>query len=136
MPDREDLTQLLSDANHGNEVAYNKVFPMVYEELRKIAHRIRFKFYGLDTLNTTAIVHEAYIKLVRAEADWNNRHHFYGVAAKAMRQILLNAARKRKTLKRGDDQPVISLSELEECISLSDHASEELINLDEALNKL
>lgn len=130
------INTLLSQANAGDTSAYNKLFPLIYDELRNIAHRIRFQFLGVETLNTTAIVHEAYLKIANANGSWENKAHFYGVAGKAMRQILLNAARRKKTYKRGNDSQHIDINELEESIHLTEECSEELIQLDEVLDIL
>ncbi|MCV9387099.1 ECF-type sigma factor [Reichenbachiella ulvae] len=131
-----EITQLLAEANQGNISAYNKVFPVIYTELRNIAHRIRFQFYGIQTLNTTAIVHEAYLKIVRNDTDWKSRSHFYGVAAKAMRQVLLNAARGKNTAKRGASSEHVCIDDWQEQIDLSEKCSKELILLDEVLKQL
>lgn len=130
------IEALLSEASNGSLEAYNKIFPLIYVELRQIAHRIRFQFFGLDTLNTTAIVHEAYLKLVNSNAAWKNKAHFSAVAGKAMRQLLLNAARKRKAYKRGGESKVVPFEEWEDQICLSDNCSNELIELDSALKQL
>lgn len=131
-----EITVLLKDACEGDQDAYSKVFSLIYAELRTIARHIRSKFYGNETLNTTAIVHEAYLKLVGSETDWNSRNHFYGVAGKAMRQILLNAASKKTAEKRGggvDQEPLV---EGENEVALSEETSEQVLKLEEALQKL
>ncbi|MBK6265969.1 hypothetical protein JKA74_13080 [Marivirga sp. S37H4] len=131
-----EITQLLIKANNGDLCAYNKIFPVIYSELRHIAQRIRFQFFGLETLNTTAIVHEAYLKIINSETDWISRAHFYGVAGKAMRQILLNAARRKNAIKRGKEAEHVCFEEWEEKIHLSENCSDELLHLDEILIKL
>ena len=136
MKEQGEITQLLIKANNGDLCAYNKIFPVIYTELRHIAHRIRFQFFGIETLNTTAIVHEAYLKIINSETDWISRAHFYGVAGKAMRQILLNAARRKKTIKRGKEAEHVCFDEWEEKINLSDECSEELLQLNEILLEL
>ncbi|MGJ3235832.1 ECF-type sigma factor [Marivirga sp.] len=136
MINQGEITQLLVQVNRGDMNAYNKIFPVIYSELRHIAHRIRFQYFGIETLNTTAIVHEAYLKIINSEANWESRAHFYGVAGKAMRHILLNAARRKNAIKRGRDAQHICFEEWEEKINLSDDCSEELLKLDEVLNDL
>lgn len=136
MKGQGEITQLLIKANNGDMCAYNKIFPVIYSELRHIAHRIRFQFFGIETLNTTAIVHEAYLKIINSETDWASRAHFYSVSAKAMRQILLNAARRKNAIKRGKAAEHVCFEEWEEKISLSDECSDELLQLDEILLKL
>ncbi len=136
MKDQGEITDLLVRANNGDLCAYNKIFPIIYSELRHIAHRIRFQFFGIDTLNTTAIVHEAYLKIIHSETDWESRAHFYGVAGKAMRQILLNAARRKNAIKRGKAAEHVCFAEWEEKINLSEECSDEILMLDEILLKL
>ncbi len=131
-----EINALLYQASAGNNDAYNKLFPIIYTELRHIAHRIRFQFFGIETLNTTAIVHEAYLKIASSDCSWESKAHFYGVAGKAMRQILLNAARKKKTGKRGEGMAHLDFSEMEESIDLSDKCSDELIALEKILHSL
>ncbi len=136
MKEQGEITDLLIRANSGDLNAYNKIFPIIYSELRHIAHRIRFQFFGIDTLNTTAIVHEAYLKIIQSETDWESRAHFYGVAGKAMRQILLNAARRKNAIKRGKQAEHVCFEEWEEKINLSEECSDEILMLDEILLKL
>ncbi|MFN0149448.1 MAG: ECF-type sigma factor [bacterium] len=96
------ITQLLSAARAGDRDALNTVFTYVYDEIRRIAHRQLRRLGRADTLNTTAVVHEAYLKLTGAAgAPWEDRAHFLNVAAAAMRQVLLDHARARTRKKRG-----------------------------------
>jgi RNA polymerase sigma factor (TIGR02999 family) len=132
----EDITQCLQKAYAGDEHAYAMVFQVIYHELRRIAKSIRFNFFGLDTLNTTAIVHEAYIKLSHAEKNWESRTHYYSVAAKAMRQVLLNAAREKKAAKRGDGIKIEQIEDSKEVLILSDATSDKLINFNDLLVQL
>lgn len=106
----DDVTRLLHDAAAGDDDAYDRVFQLVYEDLRKRAHWVR---RGRNaTVNTTALVHEAYLHLLPSQrADWENRRHFLGVASRAMRQVLVAAARKRNARKRGGDAVEVSLEE-------------------------
>ena len=98
-PQQETITKLLDAARTGDRAVVNDLFPLVYDELRAMAQRQRRNWHGDYTINTTALVHEAYIKLAdQTQADWKNRAHFFGVAARAMRQILIDYARKRSAV--------------------------------------
>lgn len=140
-PNRESVTQLLEAAREGNHEAINALFPLVYDELRALAHRRRQAWNGDYTLNTTALVHEAYLKLVdQTHPEWTSRAHFFGVAAKAMRHIQINYAKHRQRKKRGGDVNKVSLDELSRLFDqetpLTDDRAEALISLDEALTRL
>ncbi len=139
-PQPETVTKLLDAAREGDRAAVNELFPLVYDELRAMAQRQRRNWHGDYTINTTALVHEAYIKLAdQSLADWENRAHFFGVAARAMRQILIDYARKRRAQKRGGDLSKTSFEELklvEGKITLSDERADSLVALDEALQQL
>lgn len=129
-----DVTQLLQAANQGDEHALEQLVPLVYEELRWLAHRQLNQEYGPRTLSTTALVHEAYIKLVGApQLPARNRRHFYAAAAQAMRHIMVSEARRRSAKKRGANPKRLTLEE--SAISI-DEVSAELLSLDQALNKL
>src|SRR5215475_1418156 len=103
----DDVTTLLAELSAGRREALDRLIPVVYEELRQIAHRrLRDERSG-HTLSTTALVHETYLKLAGVErANWRDRVHFFGVAANAMRRILIDHARTRHREKRGGPQPV------------------------------
>jgi RNA polymerase sigma factor (TIGR02999 family) len=121
--------------------ALDALFPLVYEELREVAHRQRRRWSGDLTLDTTALVHEAYLKLVDAHvASWESRAHFFATAARAMRQILLNYARDRHAQKRGGDRPALSIEALgkrwETRLVSPDTDAELLLALDAALRNL
>jgi RNA polymerase sigma factor (TIGR02999 family) len=106
------VTYLLEALRQGDESALGRLLPLVYDYLHELAHGQRRHWLGDDTLNTTALVHEAYLKLVDgAPAGWNGRAHFYGVAAITMRHILINYAKKRRRKKRGGDQIKLTLDE-------------------------
>jgi RNA polymerase sigma factor (TIGR02999 family) len=111
--------------------------PQVYDELRRVAHnQLRGERPG-HTLNTTGLVHEAYAKLVDyRELDWQNRAHFYAVAAQAMRRILVSYARQKKAQKRGGGAARVTLDESLEAGTFSENWADELAALDEALNRL
>lgn len=136
-----DVTELLRQIGEGRTEAYNELFPHIYAELRRRAHAHRQRWHGNETLNTTALVHEAYLKLVdQKHQDWENRVHFVCVAAQAMRHILIDYARGQQALKRGGDQPDLSVEELEISlegdVNLSGEQADILVLLDEALNRL
>jgi RNA polymerase sigma factor (TIGR02999 family) len=138
---QDDVTRLLDALQHGDRAALDRLVPLVYEELRALAHGQRQRWQGDHTLDTTALVHEAYLKLVdQSRVSWESRAHFLATAAKAMRHILINYARDRRAQKRGGDQPKLSLEELSEGMEgtavLSDDRAELLIALDAALTKL
>jgi RNA polymerase sigma factor (TIGR02999 family) len=132
-PDR--LTLLLAQASGGNVDALNELFPLVYDELRGLAHsRLRAERHG-HTLNTTALVHEAYLKLVAHErVDWQNRAHFYAVASQAMRRILVNYAETRRTAKRGGGAQHVVLQD--SMLPFTESQLDEILVLDEALDRL
>ena len=134
------VTRILEAAQAGDEAAMEKLFPLVYDELRQRAHWQRQKWHGDLTLNTTALVHEAYLKLVdQTHAQWNDRAHFLSVAAKAIRHILVDYARQRRAEKRGGDAPKFSLEELQAAggeIAMTDEKAEALVALEEALELL
>ncbi len=131
---RGDITHLLVDLTGGDEGAVDALMPHVYEEMRALARRqLRGERAG-HTLNTTALVHEAYLKLVRQEdVTWQNRAHFFGIAALAMRRILINYANKRLADKRGGGEAVATF---DEGFMGGATRAEELVALDEALTRL
>ena len=99
------ITRLLASVGRGDESAQEKLWLLIYEELRGMARREMAHEAAGRTLQPTALVHEAYLRLVADdEMQWNDRRHFFGAAAKAMRQILVDDARKRKSLKRGGER--------------------------------
>jgi RNA polymerase sigma factor (TIGR02999 family) len=141
MPDSaEEVTRLLETAERGDRAALDALFPLVYGELRKLASRQRRRLPGNATLNTTALVHEAYVKLVDSPAaSWGSRVHFMATAARAMRQILIDYARRQHRQKRGGGAARISLEDLQGTappglISAEDPAL--LLAFDEALREI
>jgi len=128
-----EVTQLLRRASEGDEEAFEGLFEMVYEELRRLAHGVR-RSGAPETINTTELVHEAYMKLTPSrELSWKDRSHFYGVAARAMRQVLVNAAEKRATLKRGGGQVKVSFDEARHGAGIS---PERVVEVNQALQVL
>jgi RNA polymerase sigma factor (TIGR02999 family) len=129
-----DITGLLQAANRGDSEALDRLTPLVYDELRWLAHRQLQREHGPRTLSTTALVHEAYLKLVDApELPADNRRHFFGAAARAMRQIMIAEARRRDATKRGGGIACVTLDA--EQLSIDD-ISVELLALDQALSRM
>lgn len=129
-----DITRLLEEWRDGDLDAANHLFPLVYRELRAMAHRQLARRVPGDSLVTTALVHEAYLKLVdRSRASFNDRGHFFAVAARAMRQILVDQARKRGSQKRGGGVRKVAFEEGK--VPLAERAAE-VVALDEALTRL
>lgn len=136
MPDlsQQNITLLLEDCASGNKNAVNELLPLVYHELKRISSKYLNDEYRNHTLQTTELVHEAYIKLVGGqEINWQNRAHFFGIAANSMRQILVDYARKRNSQKRGEGKTHLSLDNAEEIIF---ETEEDIIALDDAMKKL
>jgi RNA polymerase sigma factor (TIGR02999 family) len=127
-----DVTQILSAIEQGDPNAAEQLLPLIYEELRHLAARKLSQEKAGQTLDATALVHEAYLRLVGSgtEQRWDSRGHFFAAAAEAMRRILLNRARDKKRAKRGGDRRRVDLDHLEVAEDTSD---EQLIALDEAL---
>jgi RNA polymerase sigma-70 factor (ECF subfamily) len=129
-----DVTQLLHDASHGNRTAVDEVTPLVYQELRRIAASQMWRERGGVTLQPTALVHEAYLKLInQREVNWQNRAHFFAIAAQEMRRLLLGYARARRAQKRGGSRARLTL---DEAVAVTEDHVDDLIALDEALNEL
>lgn len=129
------VTQLLLDWSHGNGAALNELMPLVYQELRKLAGRYLRSERPDHTLQPTALIHEAYLRMIGKDMpEWESRAHFFGVAARLMRQILVEHARTRHAVKRGGDQQKISLDDAPQVFAEGDAA--ELLALDDALTKL
>jgi RNA polymerase sigma factor (TIGR02999 family) len=130
-----DISQLLSALREGDPHAASQLLPLVYDELRRLAaQKMRQEAPGL-TLQATALVHEAYLRLVGREAEqtWDNRGHFFAAAAEAMRRILVENARRKHRLKRGGE---LVRQELDEALLATPEPREDLLALDEALTKL
>ena len=130
-----DVTQILSAIEQGDPGAAEKLLPLVYEELRKLAAQRLAREAPGQTLQSSDLVHEAYLRLVGEEAQtrWDSRAHFFAAAAEAMRRILVEKARRKKRLKHGGGRLRV---ELEEAGFLAKEPSEDLEAIDEALNKL
>ncbi|MFN0152488.1 MAG: ECF-type sigma factor [bacterium] len=136
--DDQDITRLLSAARAGNPDAVSTVFDRVYAELRRRARFETRRHAPSETMNTTVVVHEAYLKLVAArEIDWEDRSHFFATAARAMRQILVDHARRRSAGKRGGRERPVSLDEIEShSVAGGGPRDDEVLALDSALSRL
>ena len=133
-PTSEDITGLLIAWGGGNRAALDRVFPLVYQELRRLAHRQMRRERAGDTLQTTALVNEAYLRLVDYErVQPRDRAHFLAIAAQAMRRILVERARSRHSIKRGSGAQKVSL---DEAADVSDERAADLLALDDALTGL
>ena len=134
MSSREEITRLLRLASGGNREAFDAVFSTVYEELRALAKSQRRRWEGNHTLDTTSLIHEAYLKLVdQDEASWNDLSHFLAVSARAMRHILVNYAERQGAMKRGGGQEPLPM---EEANPVSAEAAVEILALHQALQRL
>ncbi len=134
MNGEHDITGLLLAWRAGDRDALDRLFPLVYEELRGIAHRQLRGEHPERSLGTTGLVHEAYLKLVdQTRVQWVDRAHFFAVAARAMRRILVDQARRRGALKRGGAPKRVSLSDVPVAI---EQRADTLVALDEALTEL
>jgi len=129
-----EVTQLLIDWSNGRQDAVEPLFPLVYEELRRLAHRYMRRERPGHTLQTTAVVHEAYLRLIdQKHVQWQNRAHFFAIASQMMRRILITHAQSHTYAKRGGGALKVSL---DEAAVLSPERATELITLDEALKSL
>ena len=130
----DNLTGLLIEWRQGDKAALNKLAPLVYDELRRIAHRYVQRERNGHTLGTTALVNEAYLRLAgQKKIQWQNRTHFFAVTAQVMRHVLIDHARRRHYAKYGGDVQRVSLAEAE---LMSRERARELVELDEALDEL
>ena len=130
-----EVTRILSAIEQGDPRAAEQLLPLVYDALRKLAAERMAQEKPGQTLQATALVHEAYLRLVDAEKaqHWNSRGHFFAAAAEAMRRILVEQARRKRRLRHGGDRKRIDLDQLE---LSADEAADDLLALDEALAKL
>jgi RNA polymerase sigma factor (TIGR02999 family) len=127
------ITTLLAAAREGNTDALDRLMPMVYTELREIAHRQLRRERSDHTLSTTALVHEAYLRLMgQSNVDWRDRAHFYAIAARVMRRVLVDYARRRSAKKRGGLPPVT----LDDALAVVDDQAELVVAVDDALTRL
>ncbi len=133
-PTTEDVTVLLAQLTKGNEEAGSKLIPLVYSELRRLAGGYMRRERSDHTLQPTALVHEAYLRLVGQRAvDWQSRSHFFGIAAQVMRRILVDHARGHLRDKRGGGQKPVPI---DEAFVFAPEQAQELVKLDQALERL
>ncbi|HYG82859.1 MAG TPA: ECF-type sigma factor, partial [Pyrinomonadaceae bacterium] len=129
-----DVTELLQEWRRGDRAALDRLTPLVYDELRRIAHRYMRQERGGHTLETTALVNEAYLRLAgQRRVEWQDRAHFFAVTAQVMRHVLIDHARRRRYAKRGGAGLQVPL---EEAHAMTRERAAELVALDEALEKL
>jgi RNA polymerase sigma factor (TIGR02999 family) len=134
MVSTRDVTALLGDWSRGDRTALDQLLPLVYAELRRVAARQLRSERAAHTLQPTALVHEVFIKLVdQRQVDWRNRAHFLGVAAKVMRRILVDRARRHMASKRGDGVPCVPIDEAKDIVASNEMP---ILALDHALDRL
>lgn len=133
-PDKNEITQLLKDWSDGDQTAFDKLIPLVYAELHRLAHQHMRREQPGHMLQTSALINEAYLRLVQQpQIRWEDRAHFYGIAARLMRRILVDEARKRNSAKRGGGAIQVSLIE---ATNVSQEQAANVVALDEALKTL
>lgn len=134
-PAQPEVTGLLIAASKGDQQSYNKVFNLVYPELRRIAHRYMGQERHQQLQQTTGLIHDAYLKLQslvgNTNIEWQERAQFYAIVARAMRRLLVDEARARQSHKRGEGEPHLSLDEVTDL--LTQKQADHLVALDEAL---
>ncbi|HEY0460668.1 MAG TPA: sigma-70 family RNA polymerase sigma factor [Pyrinomonadaceae bacterium] len=132
--DSQQITRLLVEWGNGNQTALENLMPLVYDELRRMARRFMRRQSAGHTFQTTELIHEAYLKIAKSsEQNWQNRAHFFGVAAQAMRHILVDYARSKHSRKRGGWQEKVTL---DDSFAVSSQNSDEVILLDDAMKEL
>lgn len=130
----DNVTGLLVEWREGNKAALDRLIPLVYDELRRIAHRYVQRERNGHTLQTSALVNEAYLRLAgQEEPNWENRSHFFAVTAQVMRHILIDHARRRRYVKHGGELRQVSLKD---AVGMTEQRADELIALDDALSEL
>jgi RNA polymerase sigma-70 factor (ECF subfamily) len=133
-PARHQITELLAEWREGNQSALDELYPLVYDELHRLARRYMSRERKDHTLQTTALINEAYVRLVdQKNVNWANRSHFFAISAQIMRRILIDHARRHAYAKRGGGAQQVSL---EEGAAIVPNQGRELVRLDEALKTL
>jgi len=133
-PHQHEITQLLAEWREGSQSALDELYPLVYDELHRLARRYMSRERKGHTLQTTALINEAYVRLVdQKNVQWANRSHFFAISAQIMRRILIDHARRHAYAKRGGGAQQVSL---EEAATVTPDVSGELLRLDEALKSL
>jgi RNA polymerase sigma-70 factor, ECF subfamily len=131
--DGSEVTQLLKAMTSGDQSAAERLLPLVYAELHRLATSYMRRERQDHTLQPTALINEAYLRLAKGDLDWQNREHFIGVAANVMRRVLVDYARAHRAEMRGGE---LKRVELEEGLAISEERTDEMLALDEALNRL
>ena len=133
-PARHQITELLAEWREGNQSALDELYPLVYDELHRLARRYMSRERKDHTLQTSALINEAYVRMVdQKNVNWANRSHFFAISAQIMRRILIDHARRHAYAKRGGGAQQVSL---EEVAAITPNQGRELIRLDEALKSL
>lgn len=133
-PKQHEITQLLAEWSEGNQSALDELYPLVYDELHRLARRYMSRERKGHTLQTTALINEAYVRLVdQKNVHWANRSHFFAISAQIMRRILIDHARRHAYAKRGGGAQQVSL---DEAVAVTSGIGAELLRLDEALKIL
>lgn len=128
-------TKLIQEFSAGSHSALNQLFELIYDELHSVARQQRKRWRGIETINTVALIHETYLKLWQHQPDKiENRRHFFAIAAKAMRQILINYAEKQSAHKRGGSLAPVSTEEID--LVADEKSAEDLLEMHKALNRL
>lgn len=134
MSDTAETTQILIELGQGNRSAADRLMPLVYEELRALAEHFMQEERLSHTLQATAVVHEAYLRLIdQSRVDWKNRAHFFALATTMIRRVLVDHARRHQTAKRGGGAPKLTISD---GVAAAENEEIDLMALDEALQKL
>ncbi len=134
MTSSQEITELLIDWSNGNQQALDQLFPLIEKELHRLAHYYMRRVQPGNTLQTTALINETYLRLVnQRDVQWQNRAHFFGISAQIMRRVLLNYVRDQRRLKRGGGAVQVSLSNV---AVVSPEKSDELLALEDALRRL
>jgi RNA polymerase sigma factor (TIGR02999 family) len=134
MASPHEITIRLRRAQEGDREAFDEVFSLLYAELRRLAKAQRYRWQGNDTLDTTALVHEAYLKLARGKhSTWEDRRHFLSVAARAMRHLLVNYSEQRRAARRGGGAPHLSLDRFN---PVSEEVADDVVALHESMERL
>lgn len=133
-----DLTKILNDLTAGKHIEEERLLGLAYEDLRKLAQSLTSQENQANSIDASDLVHEAYLRLLRMgqNVSWENRRHFFGAAAEAMRRVLVDRARKRNSLKRGGDNKKIELDEQHIELVCRENDDENLVRLDDAMTRL
>ncbi|HAS44769.1 MAG TPA: hypothetical protein DCS93_30095 [Microscillaceae bacterium] len=136
-PYTQQIVHLLQEIESGNKASLEKLYNITYQDLKNMAHGIKVRFHGQHTLNTTALVHEAYLKINKAHhLTFNNKAHYLGTLGKVIRHVLINYIEQKRSQKRGNLQKAYSLDDWQERISVPEGLCDQILQLHEALQLL